>query len=65
MKLCKSRACQLISPNLFQLSEEYIYQSEGFLSSMRAILQSIKDKPEYKKYIANYKQMVYKRNLTR
>ena len=48
-----------------QLAEEYIFQSEGFLTSMRAILQSIKETPEYLNYTANYKQMVYKKNLTR
>ena len=48
-----------------KLAEEYIFQSEGFLSSMRAILQTIKDTPEYLNYTANYKQMVFKQNLTR
>ena len=48
-----------------KLAEEYIFQSEGFLSSMRAILQTIKDTPEYMNYTANYKQMVFKQNLTR
>ena len=48
-----------------QLAEEYIFQSEGFLTSMRAILQSIKETPEYLNYTANYKQMVFKKNLTR
>ena len=48
-----------------QLSEEYIFQSEGFLSSMRAILQTIKDTPEHRNYTLNYKQMVFRKNLTR
>ena len=48
-----------------KLAEEYIFQSEGFLGSMRAILQTIKDTPEYMNYTANYKQMVFKQNLTR
>ena len=47
------------------MSEEYIFQSEGFLSSMRAILQTIKDTPEHRNYTANYKQMVFRKNLTR
>ena len=50
---------------IIQLAEEYIFQSEGFLSSMRAILQRIKDTPEHRNYTANYKQMVFKKNLTR
>ena len=65
MELCKDRAGQFISANLLQLAEEYIFQSEGFLSSMRAILQTIKDTAEYKNYTANYRQMVFKRNLDR
>ena len=47
------------------MSEEYIFQSEGFLSSMRAILQRIKDTAVYKNYTANYRQMVNAQNLTR
>ena len=32
---------------------------------MRAILQKIKDTPEHMNYTANYKQMVFRQNLTR
>ena len=56
---------EFISQDVSQLAEEYIYQSEGFLSSMRAILQTIKDTTEYQNYTLNYRKMVYKKNLAR
>ena len=47
------------------MAEEYLYQSEGFLGSMREILQRIKDTVEYKNYTANYRQMVDRKTLAR
>ena len=48
-----------------QLAEEYLYQSEGFLGSMRAILQKIKNTREFQNYTNNYRQMVDIRVLER
>ena len=48
-----------------QLCEEYVFQSEGFLSSMRGILQEIKNSDVFQNYTANYRQMVNAQELKR
>ena len=47
------------------MSDEYVSQAEGFLSEMRAILQTIKNTPQYKDYMTNYRLMIEKKILTR
>ena len=41
-----------------KLSEEYIQQSTSFLTSMREMLQYVKNTTQYKKYLSRYEYMV-------
>ena len=44
-------------------SEEYILQSASFLTSMREMLQLIKDSPQYDKYQLRYESLVKQKKL--
>ena len=46
-------------------SEEYILQSTSFLTSMREMLQIIKDSPQYQKYQIRYQTLVKQKKLTK
>ena len=48
-----------------KLNEEYILQSSSFLTTMRQMLQVIKDSPQYKKYIKKYDYFIKEKILNK
>ena len=46
-------------------SEEYILQSTTFLTSMREMLQTVRDSPQYQRYQVRYKSLVAQKKLTK
>ena len=48
-----------------KLSEEYIQQSTSFLTTMREMLQNIKNTSQYEKYLNRYEFMVKSKKLVK
>ena len=48
-----------------KLNEEYMLQSSSFLTTMRHMLQAIKDSPQYKKYISKYDYFLKEKRLNK
>ena len=48
-----------------KLNEEYMQQSSSFLTTMRHMLQAIKDSPQYKKYISKYDYFLKEKRLNK
>ena len=44
-------------------SEEYILQSTSFLTSMREMMQTLRDSPQYQRYQEIYKSLVKEKKL--
>ena len=51
--------------NMTSPSAEYILQSTSFLTSMREMLQTVKDSPQYEKYQLRYQSLVKQKKLTK